>query len=195
MVSCCCRILVPVAYDHHWADLRPDNLNSEKEFQARTVFASTQLGRLLLARQLAARCSLAQLPVSVSCLDGGQVRPPYGLLNRLAGGGSGRTAASRINIVQTAVQLAACKELEPGGVSGLYFSGCKGKRSKSSLLILVTTILCILQNFFGSDLYTSIKVDLFTVSSCSKMADNPELADKLWEFREVSVSFLICVHS
>ena len=145
MVSCCCRILVPVAYDHHWADLRPDNLNSEKEFQARTVFASTQLGRLLLARQLAARCSLAQLPVSVSCLDGGQVRPPYGLLNRLAGGGSGRTAASRINIVQTAVQLAACKELEPGGVSGLYFSGCKGKRSKSSLLILVATILCILQ--------------------------------------------------
>ena len=50
-------------------------------------------------------------------------------------------------------------------------------------------------NYFGSDLYTSIKVDLFTVSSCSKMADNPELADKLWEFREVSVSFLICVHS
>ena len=145
VVSCCCRILVPVAYDHHWADLWPDNLNSEKEFQARTVFASTQLGRLLLARQLAARCSLAQLPVSVSCLDGGQVRPPYGLLNRLAGGGSGRTAASRVNIVQTAVQMAACKELEPGGESGLYYSGCKGKRSKSSLLILVTTILCILQ--------------------------------------------------
>ncbi len=125
------RILVAVGHDHHWADLRPANLNSEQEFLGRTVFASTQLARLLFARQLAARCSLAQLAVSVSCWDSGQVRPPYSLLNRLSGGGSGRTAASRRSIVQTAIQLAVSKELESPH-SGLYYSYCKGERPFSN---------------------------------------------------------------
>jgi hypothetical protein len=121
------RIVVPVAYDHLWADLSPDNFNSEKEFHGRTVFASTQLARLLFGRLLAARCLAAKLPVSVGCLDGGQVRPAYSLWNRLAGG-SGQTAASQRSIVETAVQLAVSKELEPGDgrQTGLYYSHCQG---------------------------------------------------------------------
>jgi hypothetical protein len=121
------RIVVPVAYDYLWADLSPDNFNSEKEFQGRTVFASTQLARLLFGRQLAARCLAAKLPVSVGCIDGGQVRPAYSLWNRLAGG-SGQTAASQRSIVETAVQLAVSKELEPGDgrQTGLYYSHCQG---------------------------------------------------------------------
>ncbi len=118
---------MPVAYDHLWADLSPDNFNSEKEFHGRTVFASTQLARLLFGRQLAARCLAAKLPVSVGCLDGGQVRPAYSFWNRLAGG-SGQTAASQRSIVETAVQLAVSKELEPGDgrQTGLYYSHCQG---------------------------------------------------------------------
>ena len=122
-----------MAYDHHWADLRPDNINSDKEFQGRTVFASSQLARLVLCRQLAGRCGLAQLPVAVASLDGGQVRPPYGLANWLTGGGTGQTAASRLDIVQTAVQLAVAKE---PAASGLYYSRCQGQRSQSNHLCI-----------------------------------------------------------
>jgi hypothetical protein len=132
-VVACFRILLPVAHDHHWADLRPDNLNSEKEFLGRTIFGSTQLARLLMARQLAGRCASANLPVSVNCFDCGQVRPAYSLLNRLVVGRSGQTAASRVNIVQTAVHLAAAKQMEGGGQSGLYFSRCQGKGAPTAI--------------------------------------------------------------
>ncbi len=129
----CGRILLPVSYDHHWADLRPDNFNSEKEFLGRTVYAATQLARLLFGRQLAARCAAAKMAVSVTCFDVGQVRPPYSLLNRLAGGGGGNSrrqnaAFQTRSVVETAVHLAASPELAAadGRQSALYYSNCKG---------------------------------------------------------------------